>query len=213
MALSNYEVGAMYVLFVDRAAEKEGYDYWLGHSDLLSSCTEFYGYAGLWRGNIIPEINDHNFNRLWVENIYDYAFNKTYRADSVGIDYWTQKLDNGESRPSIIKQMIDLVPTLDQTLPEVIFFNNKIEIAEFATHYFDTVPDCFPLRYGRFEGSATLRVDSTPESVERAKDKIRLASKGTNPCYPSVSNTGGSSSGGGGSSSGGGGGSTCSSWG
>jgi len=215
MALSDYEVGAMYVLSMDRIVEKGGFENFKAQPALLGACEAMYSFAGLWRGNIIPEINDHNLNRMWVENLYDYAFNKTYRDDSTGINVWTGELDNGSSRPSVMKQIIDMIPTLDQTLPEVKYFNNKVEVAIFASQYFDTIPDCFPMRFGRFEGSATLRVDGTPESVERAKDKIRNAAKGINPCYPSVSNGGGgsSSNGGGGSSSGGGGGSTCSSWG
>ena len=210
MALSDYEVGAMFVLALDRTPLKGAFDYWKSKSTLIEACEEICDFADLWKYNIVPEINEHNLNRMWFENIFSYAFNKTYRQDSSTVDYWVSKLDNGESRPSILKQLIDDVQTKDQTETSIKYFNNKVEICIFAPKYFDTVPECFSLRFGRVEGDSVLLVNHTEESVERVKDKIRLASRGINPCF---NTNGGSSSGGGGSSSGGGGGSTCSSWG
>ena len=207
--VTDYEVAAVYIFCQDRIMEKAGYDYWKTKATLEELCNAFIGNSRMWRNVAIPDTGSHDMNRFWVEHVYNYIFNQSHTVDSAGIDYWTNQLDSGASiRETVMRDIITGIAGDDATKTHIAYFLNKVEVSIFAKDYFEYIPDCFPSQFENVSGGFSLKVDHTPESVERAKDKIRNASKGISPCY--VTSSSGAVSGG---TSGGGGGGTCSSWG
>jgi len=196
MAVTKEDVIKLYVAMFQRAPEANGVDYWYqtaqskgwGVAELADNMiyaavqyirknpsykSIYPAYANLDLGNLTRESV-----RAVINEVYKILFNKDYRVDPEGIDYWVSNvIDRGISLGRTIAAILTAAEEyLDSENPEARAaaetFANRVEV---ATYFAENVT--------KFTGDFKIyrqiiaNVTNDLNTVEAAKQKIELIKK------------------------------------
>jgi hypothetical protein len=103
MPFTQTEISEIYVAVFNRASEGEGNEYWQGFEgtkseliDVTLATPDALAYFG----------TSLDSNQAFVEHIYVNTLGKTAIEDPDGIAFWVGLLDGGETRGSVVEQLI-----------------------------------------------------------------------------------------------------------
>ncbi len=109
------QIQGLYIAYFNRAADKNGLDFWRNRAAQASNNTTILKElsAGFSNHPTFSATYAHLLNRAFVEAIYRNVLGK--EGDSNGIDFWTQTLDQGESRSDMVSDFIEASLTTELT--------------------------------------------------------------------------------------------------
>jgi len=118
----------LYVGYYGRPADPDGQAYWadvFDGTDDLDQALNAFGTSDEYTENFGSLTNEQ-----LVNNLYQQMFGRS--AEAAGLDYWTGRLDSGESTlVNIAKQLAD--GATDDVEPDLTTLNNKITVANTYT--------------------------------------------------------------------------------
>ena len=137
MPFTKTEISEIYVAVFNRASEGEGNQFWQdfdGPKDLLIDAALATQAAQDYFGTSLDT------NQAFVEHIYQNTLGKTLVDDPDGIAFWVGKLDGGESRGSVVEQLIFAAQQPENAGSAQDQFNNRVEVSNYAADNVDTPP-------------------------------------------------------------------------
>ena len=113
MATIKEKIGGLYILFFNRAADKDGLDYWVNEAESLSEDTAIKTLAASFAEHPqFTELYDGLDNTEYVEAIYINTLGQA--GDTEGIAYWSSLLDNGLSRSDMVADFVSAALDFDR---------------------------------------------------------------------------------------------------
>jgi hypothetical protein len=129
--LIEIKIQGLYIGYFNRAADKEGLDFWQNRATQATDSSTILKElsAGFSNHPTFASTYSHLSNKDFVEAIYRNVLGK--EGDSDGVIFWTQMLNQGESRSNMVSDFIEASLTTDLT---VEYFPNltltELEIAQ-----------------------------------------------------------------------------------
>jgi len=165
--LTQTQASQLYVSIFGRASEREGNVYWRTTQDNMAAAA----------GGMLSSLAAQSYfgatlydNQAFIEFIYENTLGKTYAEDPEGIDYWVNKLANGETKGQIVATLIDAAMDPVWTgLPSQNRFINKVTVCNYTADMIQTCPDINDL--SAFVGFIK-NVTDDPTTVDPAKNLI-----------------------------------------
>ena len=117
MATIQQKIAWLYIAFFNRAADKDGLDYWESQASLLGEVVAIKELASGFASH--PKFTDLYSglsNQEFVEAIYKNTLGRA--GDSEGIAYWTNKLNSGMSKSDMVADFISISLDFDPNAPQ-----------------------------------------------------------------------------------------------
>ncbi len=159
MANINEKIAGLYVAFFNRAADKEGLDYWASQAGDMGVDTAVAQLAAGFASHVMfTRLYDQMSNRAYVEAIYTNCLGSP--GDEQGIGYWSGILDAGGSRSDMVAAFVTATLDFDANAPQVsglsqaeihqalqrqAYLANKVEV---ALNFVETLSDLTNLDSG-----------------------------------------------------------------
>ncbi len=117
MATIQQKIAGLYIAFFNRAADKNGLEYWENRASTLGEDIAIKELASGFSAH--PKFTDlysNLSNQKFVEAIYKNSLGK--EGDSEGIAYWTKQLDSGVSRSDMVADFISISLDFNPNSPQ-----------------------------------------------------------------------------------------------
>ena len=175
MPFTKTEISGYYVAVFNRASEGEGNTFWQGSdgsaADVVntmlatSAAQEYFG-------------SSLDTNQAFIEHIYLNTLGKTVVEDPVGIAFWVEKLDAGESRGAVVVDLVFAASQPENAGDAQDQFNNRVEVSDYTADTLELPPaDLTDLA---FDSGLTVTSDSsTVATAEAAVDELTLGGTGS----------------------------------
>ena len=160
MSVTQTQVSALYVAMLNRAADGDGNRYWQ-EKPSMESVTKF----------LLDHVEEDLTNKEYVEMMYQNALNKTPGSDTDGVKYWTDRLDDGESREDLTPSFVRMALSLGSRGEAQDHFINRIEVSDYMAENLRNIPASEGDLYFTTEGEGLL-VTGDRATVESAKALI-----------------------------------------
>ena len=159
--LSETQVSMLYVALFNRASEGDGNRYWqsTGFSmdklaDSMLSTTDAQNYFG----------DSLNSNRAFVEHIYKNTLNKTPSDDPEGIVYWTNLLNSGVPRGTMVASFVTAVTNPLNAGNAQNQFNNRVTVSNYMSQNIEKTPSDYATSTS-FSGNLTVTSDENSVTI------------------------------------------------
>jgi len=117
MATIQQKIAGLYIAFFNRAADKEGLDYWESQASLLGEIVAIKELAsGFALHPKFTDLYSGLSNQEFVDTIYKNTLGKA--GDSEGIAYWTNQLNSGMSKSDMVADFISISLDFDPNAPQ-----------------------------------------------------------------------------------------------
>lgn len=176
-SLTKTQVSQLYVSIFNRASEGEGNDYWQSQPDMAAAASAMLATqpAQDYFGTSL------NSNQAFIEHIYLNTLNKEYWDDPVGIAYWVNKLDSGNSRGDVVAQLVGVIedyapggayydPDDAVTVAAYNQFTNRVTVSSYMADTVEEPPNGWET-ITRLD-TAGLNVTDDMDSVDQARQFI-----------------------------------------
>ena len=117
MATIQQKIAGLYIAFFNRAADKDGLDYWESQASLLGEVVAIKELAsGFALHPKFTDLYSGLSNQEFVEAIYKNTLGRA--GDSEGIAYWTNQLNSGMSKSDMVADFISISLDFDPNAPQ-----------------------------------------------------------------------------------------------
>lgn len=173
MALTKTQVSELYVAIFGRASEGEGNKFWqtvdasaAEIADEMLTTAPAQEYFG----------ETLNSPLEFIKHIYLNTLGRTYEDDAEGIDYWSGRLEAGESHGAIVVELISVLQNSENTGDAQDSFKNRVEVSDYTADTLFAVPaDVDTALSFSAEG---LNVNEDPATVAAAESKVDAIAQG-----------------------------------
>jgi hypothetical protein len=173
MPFTQTTISEYYVAVFNRASEGEGNQFWQGFDGSASELVDAMLATQAAQDYFGTALDS---NQAFVEHIYQNTLGKTLVDDPDGIAFWVGKLDGGESRGSVVEQLVFAAQQPENAGSAQDQFNNRVEVSDYTAENIDTPPADFATSLA-FDGDLVVTSDSA--TVTSAKASIDALDSGS----------------------------------
>lgn len=174
MPFTQTEISEIYVAVYNRASEGEGNEFWQGFAGTKSELID----ATLATSAAQDYFGDSlDTNEAFIEHIYINTLGKTAIEDPDGIAFWVAKLDSGESRGSVVEELIFAAQQPENAGDAQDQFNNRVEVSNYSAETLDKPPEDFATSLA-FDGDLIVTSDTATVTTAKASVDVIAAGDG-----------------------------------
>jgi len=188
MSITSNTVSALYATLFNRAPEGAGRAFWLNAANKQNLSVEQLAHQMLQTKASKDYFAGKESNFEFINHIYKNLFNKTSADDPQGVRFWTDKLDKGISKATIVSELIKAATQGVFSKPEDIkaqkLFLNKVKAAELTSKVIENIQDKGSLadKIAGFQAILkNIKDSSTPTQIaqvikqEALKNNLKIA--------------------------------------
>jgi len=188
MSITSNTVSALYATLFNRAPEGAGHAFWLNAANKQNLSVEQLTHQMLQTKASKDYFAGKESNFEFINHIYKNLFNKTSADDPQGVRFWTDKLDKGISKATIVSELIKAATQGVFSKPEDVkaqkLFLNKVKAAELTSKVIENISDKGSLadKIAGFQAILkNIKDSSTPTQIaqvikqEALKNNLKIA--------------------------------------
>lgn len=188
MSITSNTVSALYATLFNRAPEGAGHVFWLNAANKQNLSVEQLAHQMLQTKASKDYFAGKESNFEFINHIYKNLFNKTSADDPQGVRFWTDKLDKGISKATIVSELIKAATQGVFSKPEDVkaqkLFLNKVKAAELTSKVIENISDKGSLadKIAGFQAILkNIKDSSTPTQIaqvikqEALKNNLKIA--------------------------------------
>ena len=174
MPFTQTTISEYYVAVFNRASEGEGNQFWQGFDGSASELVDAMLATQAAQDYFGTALDS---NQAFVEHIYQNTLGKTLVDDPDGIAFWVGKLDGGESRGSVVEQLVFAAQQPENAGAAQDQFNNRVAISDYAADNLFSPPADFDTSLA-FDGDLVVTSDSATVTSAQASIDVLAAGSG-----------------------------------
>lgn len=180
----------LYIALFWRAPEKDGINYW--YKELVKNNFDYSlitnemikvasKYSSFYPQYANIDLNNVNSIREIIENIYKILFNKTYKDDPNGIDYWVNDVIKYKNLGNVVINIIKVADGIaEKTIPAdfttykyAVNFENKVSVAKYVAEKFKSFDGDFN-KFQNFIKNNVFNNDDLKENIKLINNNLKL---------------------------------------